>query len=111
MPFANGEPVAPSTSTTGYVDIMANHDVTTCYKQTCFRPVGLAWDAKGRLFMSSDATGEIYAIERKDGTPVNSAKANGTGSASAPTSTPSGASTATSWSALAVLFGVLAFVL
>ena len=111
IPFSNGEPVAPSTSNTGYDDIMANHDVTTCYTDTCFRPVGLAWDSHGRLFMSSDVTGEIYAIERTSGSPVNSANATGTGTGSATSSTPTGASSATSYSALAVLFGIIAFML
>lgn len=31
------------------------------------RPVGLAIDAKGRLFFSSDATGEIYALVKSGG--------------------------------------------
>jgi hypothetical protein len=109
--FDNGEPIAPSTSKTGYTDIIANHDVTTCYKSSCFRPVGLAWDSQGRLFMSSDTTGEIYAIVRKNGRPVNSGSATGTSTGTASSSTPTGASSATSYSALAVLFGVLAFVL
>jgi hypothetical protein len=109
--FDNGEPNAPSTSKTGYTDIMANHDVTTCYTSDCFRPVGLAWDSQGRLFMSSDATGEIYAIVRKNGQPVNSGSATGTSTGTASSSTPTGASSATSYSALAVLFGILAFVL
>lgn len=29
----------------------------------CFRPVGLAWDSKGRLWFSSDSTGEIYVLQ------------------------------------------------
>lgn len=52
---------------------MVNADVTTCYNDDCFRPVGLAWDKKGRLFMSSDQTGEIYVITRTDGEPVSAA--------------------------------------
>ncbi|KKY35861.1 putative glucose sorbosone dehydrogenase [Diaporthe ampelina] len=31
---------------------------------SCFRPVGVAIDAKGRVFMSSDTTGEIYVLQR-----------------------------------------------
>ena len=109
--FDNGEPTAASTSKTGYTDIMANHDVTTCYTGTCFRPVGLAWDSQGRLFMSSDATGEIYIIMRSNGKSVNSGNATATSTGTASSSTPTSASSATSFSALAVLFGVLAFVL
>ena len=117
--FANGLPTEPSTSQKGAIDIMSNADVTTCYDSDCFRPVGLAWDSKGRLFMSSDTTGEIYAIVRKDGTPVNKVGSKGTstgtptstGTGSASSSTPTGVASARSMSALAVLFGILAFVL
>lgn len=59
---------------------MVNADVTTCYDEDCFRPVGLAWDKKGRLFMSSDQTGEVYVITRTDGSSVNSAGSDNPGS-------------------------------
>lgn len=42
--------------------IMQNPDNTQC-PYGCFRPTGLAFDAKGRLFMVSDDTGELYVIE------------------------------------------------
>lgn len=109
IPFSNGEPTAPSTSNTGYMDIMSNADVTQCYNDDCFRPVGLAWDPQGNLFMSSDETGEIYAIMKKDGTPTNNPNATGTVSGTS-SSSSTGASSATSYSALAVLFGILAFI-
>jgi hypothetical protein len=38
----------------------------------CFRPTGIAFDSKGRLFMASDSTGEIYVITRTDGRSVDS---------------------------------------
>lgn len=65
VPFkaAAGEPVAPSNSNTGYVDIVSNADTSRC-PTNCFRPVGLAFDSKGRLWFSSDATGEVYLITR-----------------------------------------------
>ena len=44
-------------------------------QQKCFRPVGVAFDAKGRLYMSSDSTGEIYVIEREDGGSVDAVSA------------------------------------
>ena len=109
--FSNGEPIEASTSKTGAIDIMANHDVTTCYNSDCFRPVGLAWDSKGRLFMSSDTTGEIYAIMRKNGEPTSSVGSNSTKTGGASSSTPTGVASATSMSALAILFGILAFIL
>ena len=69
--FQDGQPVDPSTSTTAVTYIAQSKSVTTCSSSKCWRPVGLAWDSKGRLFMSSDATGEIYAIEKTDGSGIN----------------------------------------
>lgn len=120
--FANGEPVEPSTSKTAVIDIVSNHDISQCYEPNkCFRPVGLAWDSKGRLFMSSDETGEIYAISRADGKSINTggssatgtaSGASGTGSGSSPTSTGMASPTnALSMTVLAVVFGVLAYLL
>ena len=63
VPFENGEPVAASDNTTAAIDIFANVDTNAC-PDHCFRPTGLAFDSQGRLFMSSDATGEIYVISR-----------------------------------------------
>jgi hypothetical protein len=63
VPFENGEPVAASDNTTAAIDIFANVDTNAC-PDNCFRPTGLAFDSHGRLFMSSDATGEIYVISR-----------------------------------------------
>ena len=39
---------------------MENSNVGGC-PNSCFRPVGLDFDQKGRLFVSSDTSGEIYA--------------------------------------------------
>lgn len=64
LQFANGEPVAPSNSTTSLTDVFVNADNSRCTDQ-CFRPVGLALDTQGRLFVSSDLTGEVYVIERE----------------------------------------------
>ncbi|KAF3082516.1 hypothetical protein TWF569_004066 [Orbilia oligospora] len=63
IPFgSNNQPVASFDSMTGYRDIMTNPDNSKC-PSSCFRPTGLAFDAAGRLFVSSDSTGEIYLIE------------------------------------------------
>jgi glucose/arabinose dehydrogenase len=67
--FADGEPVDASNSTTAATDIVSNADDSVC-PDNCFRPVGLAWDGSGRLFMSSDSTGEIYVITREEGNVV-----------------------------------------
>lgn len=40
---------------------MWNSDQSVC-PNGCFRPVGLAWDTKGRLFMVSDASNELFVI-------------------------------------------------
>ena len=66
LPFANGEPVANSSNNTAYTDIFANMDNSQC-PDNCFRPVGIAIDGSGRLFMSSDASGEIYVIAKEQG--------------------------------------------
>ncbi|KAK4894108.1 hypothetical protein LTR27_007693 [Elasticomyces elasticus] len=119
--FANGDAVEPTNSTTAAVDIVSNADNSAC-PEGCFRPVGLAWDQQGRLFMSSDATGEIYVITRADGNETSSAGSNATGtiptqsasgsgsgttsSGSASASSSSLASSTESMSALALVFGV-----
>lgn len=118
--FADGEPVQPSNSTTAAVDIVANQDNSQC-PSGCFRPVGLAWDSQGRLFMSSDATGEIYVVLRADGNATSTVGSNATGtipgqSESGTTSgsttgsvspTKSSAASRDSMSALLVVFGAL----
>jgi glucose/arabinose dehydrogenase len=112
--FANGSPVEPSNSTTALIDIMSNPDNSKC-PDDCFRPVGLAFDSKGRLFMSSDATGEIWMITQQSGDGVASATPTGPPTSSSTTggsattsgggpspSTPSGGTRRwfASWSAL-----------
>ncbi|KAF3065050.1 putative nhl repeat-containing protein [Daldinia childiae] len=59
--FANGQPVANITDTTAVEYILQNEDTTKC-PGACFRPVGLAFDKKGRLFMTADMSGEIFVI-------------------------------------------------
>lgn len=117
--FANGEPTEASDSTMALKDVMTNVDTSAC-PGGCFRPVGLAWDAQGRLFMSSDSTGEIYVITRTDGKKVNET-ATGTVASGGPNGTESGAATESSSAAavaniagagaLAGLFGFAAFLL
>lgn len=72
---ATGEPTADASSTTALSDIMTNPDHKVC-PDKCFRPVGLAWDTKGRLWMSSDTTGELFVLQRSTATPT--ATASGT---------------------------------
>jgi glucose/arabinose dehydrogenase len=58
---ATGQPTEPSTSTTAAINVMSNPNNGNCPSR-CFRPVGLAFDSKGRLFMSSDSTNEVWII-------------------------------------------------
>ncbi|EUC41416.1 hypothetical protein COCMIDRAFT_29812 [Bipolaris oryzae ATCC 44560] len=91
IPFNGaGSPVAPSNSTTAAIDIVSNPDLSAC-PRSCFRPVGLAWDTKGRLYMSSDSTGEIFVVTKEDGSGVADVS-DVAGGASATTSASSGQS-------------------
>ncbi|KAF2455199.1 soluble quino protein glucose/sorbosone dehydrogenase [Lineolata rhizophorae] len=81
VPFGpSGQPTAPSTSTTAARPILSNEDLDSC-PDDCFRPAGLAWDNAGRLYMTSDSTGEIYVLVRADGAPVDANRESGAGAA------------------------------
>lgn len=56
---------------------MWNDDNANC-PGGCFRPVGLTLDRKGRVFMTSDSSGELYVIT---GTSAPGVKKNGLRSA------------------------------
>lgn len=106
IPFSNGEPLARPDSKTATTDILTNQDNSVCPTH-CFRPVGIAFDNQGRLFMSSDATGEIYVIER-EGNP--NATATQTGSApAASTSKKSSGAAVSAWTGC-MYAGVIVFV-
>ncbi|KAJ4160430.1 hypothetical protein NW754_003552 [Fusarium falciforme] len=59
--FKDGRPTSPSNSTNATTTIISNPDLSNCPGE-CFRPVGLAWDSEGRLWFSSDSTGEIFVL-------------------------------------------------
>ena len=65
MAFTDGEPEEPHTSTTSLRAVLSNADARRC-PDACFRPAGLALDAAGRLYMSSDATGEIFVLAQAE---------------------------------------------
>lgn len=44
-------------------DVMTTPDLGNCPDE-CFRPVGLAWDSQGRLWVSSDTTGELFVLRK-----------------------------------------------
>ncbi|KAI1134758.1 soluble quino protein glucose/sorbosone dehydrogenase [Hypoxylon sp. FL0543] len=55
-------PVAPANSKTGYFDVFYPPDEGQCSATTCARPVGLVFDAAGRLYMTSDTSGEVFML-------------------------------------------------
>ena len=102
-----GEPVDEETSTTAAKDVFFNEDITACENaQNCFRPVGVAIDGQGRVFVSSDSSGEIYMVKRSEGAgggdaptasgvPAGStASATGSGSGSGSSAQPSSSNAA-----------------
>ncbi|KAH8727518.1 soluble quino protein glucose/sorbosone dehydrogenase [Phaeosphaeriaceae sp. PMI808] len=95
---SNGSPKAAANSTTAAFDVVWNPDLSKC-PEKCFRPVGLAWDSQGRLYMSSDTTGEIYVITKTDGSGVNDVRqvSSGSGSGSAPSPTSSTSKAVKKW--------------
>lgn len=103
--FANGQPVAPADSNTSYTDIFANANNDACPK-SCFRPVGLAFDNQGRMFISSDASGEIYVVtkdETANGTTGSSSSANGSSGGKPKSSAQRGGALSTSALVLSVI--------
>jgi hypothetical protein len=105
VPFQNGQPVAAPDNTTAAMDVFANVDNTKC-PDNCFRPVGLAFDGKGRLFMSSDSTGEIYVITRDSGSTSNS---NSTQKTPTGAGARIGSATSNSLLGVAAILGYLTF--
>ncbi|PVH82207.1 soluble quino protein glucose dehydrogenase [Cadophora sp. DSE1049] len=87
--FISGSPVAAGDSRTATTDIMSNPDLSAC-PGNCFRPVSLAMDTKGRMFMSSDATNEIWVLAKASagtstgGGGVSTGTGAGTGTAASP---------------------------
>ncbi|KAG8738889.1 hypothetical protein FRC10_006406 [Ceratobasidium sp. 414] len=64
IPWAKNQdqPAAPYGSRNGYVTVVSAPDPTNC-NGTCIRPVSFAWDKLGKLYVSSDATGEVFVIK------------------------------------------------
>jgi hypothetical protein len=73
----DGQPTHPSSSTNAAIDILKSPNVGNCQAMlggNCIRPAGLDIDPQGkRLFMASDTSngGEIYVIQKTDGTPID----------------------------------------
>ncbi|KAF3925130.1 hypothetical protein ABW20_dc0100797 [Dactylellina cionopaga] len=120
---SNGQPKDANNSQSAAIEIMANSDLTQC-QTACFRPVGLAFDTAGHLWMSSDATGEIYVIRKQDGSGIAAFTSNAAVSGPTPGPTPTGSSSSTNkpnvasglfvnlWTVTAMLgFGMLVYLL
>ncbi|KAI4685096.1 hypothetical protein J4E81_008909 [Alternaria sp. BMP 2799] len=71
VPFTTGAngfgPKASVNSTQGWADIFWNPDVDSCSTTQCFRPVSIAQDGYGRMYVTSDsgAEGEMIIIGRE----------------------------------------------
>ncbi|KAF8595240.1 soluble quino protein glucose dehydrogenase [Ceratobasidium sp. AG-I] len=61
VPFRNGRPVAKPSSGTGYETVVGAPNTAAC-PDGCIRPVGLLFDNLGRLFVTSDTTGEVSTM-------------------------------------------------
>ncbi|KAI1267054.1 soluble quino protein glucose dehydrogenase [Xylariaceae sp. FL1019] len=55
-------PIFAPWSTQNSIEVFYPPDESQCSSSSCIRPVGLAFDAKSRLFVSSDTSGEIYML-------------------------------------------------
>lgn len=60
-----GMPIAAADVADATTLVLSNPDLDAC-PEGCFRPVGLAQDSEGRVYMSSDSTGEIFVLHRAD---------------------------------------------
>lgn len=71
VPFEHGAngfgPKAALNSTTGWSDVLWNDDVGQCSTTQCFRPVSIAKDRFGRMYITSDsgAEGELILLGRE----------------------------------------------
>ncbi|KAH8881416.1 soluble quino protein glucose dehydrogenase [Thozetella sp. PMI_491] len=78
LSFANGEPTEAADSKTAAKDVLSNPDASQC-PDKCFRPAGLALDSQGRIFMTSDSTGEIYVLRQADMSATGTGTSSSTG--------------------------------
>lgn len=71
VPFVHGQtgyaPRAPLNSTKGWKDVVWSPNVDHCSTTQCFRPVAIAQDAYGRMYITSDsgAEGELIILGRE----------------------------------------------
>lgn len=71
VPFGQADgsfgPTGGNNATEAWKDVLWNERVDMCSKMSCFRPVGLAVDRWGRVYVSSDSTveGEVVVLGRE----------------------------------------------
>ncbi|KAI1109855.1 soluble quino protein glucose dehydrogenase [Nemania sp. NC0429] len=64
LPDGSYAPTAAPWSARGSIDVFYPPDETLCSSSTCIRPVGLAFDASGRLYVTSDSSGEVFMLSQ-----------------------------------------------
>ncbi|KAI0114402.1 soluble quino protein glucose dehydrogenase [Nemania sp. FL0031] len=69
VPFAQSPggsyaPTAASWSIRGSIDVFYPPDEAQCSPSTCARPVGIVFDALGRLYVTSDTSGEVFLLSQ-----------------------------------------------
>lgn len=99
----NGDPTEPANSTKAETPIVWNADNSKC-PDDCFRPVAMAIDSSGRIFFSSDSTGEIYMITKTANSSSNQPSTGGSGSSNGSGGTSGGEALLPSLGALVVCF-------
>ncbi|GAB1315892.1 hypothetical protein MFIFM68171_06102 [Madurella fahalii] len=94
---STGQPTEPPDSITAVVDILSSPDLSAC-PRACFRPTGMVFDPRveGRLFVTSDDTGEILVLQQTGPGPAPTSTWSGTvttptGGGAGPTSSDSAA--------------------
>ncbi|KAF4595796.1 glucose/sorbosone dehydrogenase [Ophiocordyceps camponoti-floridani] len=82
IPFTpRGEPSPTNDNPDAATDVLSAPDLSEC-PDRCFRPVGLALDRRGRLWFSSDSSGEIFVLHGDEaGEESRAASRSGSGSA------------------------------
>lgn len=73
---SDGMPSKSSDSRDAAQDVLTTPDLGNCPDE-CFRPVGLAWDKEGRLWVSSDTTGELFVLHRTGSSSGDNGNDNG----------------------------------
>lgn len=87
VPFKQTQPIPAKNDTNAVVDVLWNNDNGLCPTE-CFRPIAVAFDAHGRVWMTSDSTGEVFVVTPPEGylngtaVPVRPSKSSGVSSAS-----------------------------